>query len=88
MKKQEIFNILNIWYKFQHYQRYYYFNLKNIFLKIAPNFQRASELDDYRAPQAYLHAGNTSENGDHTPTDSQSVCDEVYFFKDFLLYEL
>uniref|UniRef100_A0A1I8B4S1 ENTH domain-containing protein n=1 Tax=Meloidogyne hapla TaxID=6305 RepID=A0A1I8B4S1_MELHA len=43
---------------------------------IAPNFQQASELEDYRAPQAYLHAGTTSENGDQTPPDSQSFCDE------------
>uniref|UniRef100_A0A915M2Y7 AP180 N-terminal homology (ANTH) domain-containing protein n=1 Tax=Meloidogyne javanica TaxID=6303 RepID=A0A915M2Y7_MELJA len=43
---------------------------------IAPNFQQASELEDYRAPQAYLHAGTTSENGDQSPPDSQSVCDE------------
>jgi huntingtin interacting protein 1 len=43
----------------------------------APNFQQASELDEYKAPQAYLHAVAASDSGDQTPPDAQSVCDEV-----------
>ena len=44
----------------------------------APNFQQASELDDYQTPQAYLHAVAASESGDgdQSPPDAQSVCDE------------
>uniref|UniRef100_A0A915DZ97 Huntingtin interacting protein 1 n=1 Tax=Ditylenchus dipsaci TaxID=166011 RepID=A0A915DZ97_9BILA len=48
---------------------------------IAPNFLHASELDSYQSPQAYLHVEASSDggsaDGDITPPDSQSICDET-----------
>ncbi|KAI1729960.1 ANTH domain-containing protein [Ditylenchus destructor] len=47
---------------------------------MAPNFLQASDLDSYQSPHAYLHAEASSEggsgDGDASPPDGQSLCDE------------